>query len=246
MNKNIFEQMNRKVHVILFLLGFIVFALGIYTYIQMSIIELNIDTLIGFVLSTEMLFGGAMSILANFNYKNIYVKLTITLIAVLLTLSIVAIKPLIYIPISVFILGIVLVLIINFFHVFVTGITLSIYIVVWLICGILIGKSINMLENRFIYSCLTLCLFTYLPIFTKLNKIIIKNLYQDRLANLYTYDVLKDDLMLIYTAVFILLNVFDLINDTFFSCINNSFLTAIAIFSIKWNRIFNNRNSESE
>ena len=127
---------------------------------------------------------------------------------------------------------------------FVTGITLLVYSLFWLIIAAALLIKIPSYYYAITYSCITLCLITYLYFGTKMNNFFIRKMGWREKSESYNYEDLKQNLTVIYITIFVLLNVSTaLYNDKldFYNLINNSFITVITITQIDWSKIFNFR-----
>ena len=244
----IFKPISKIKRMILFILGISLISLSIFLFNYAINKPLSdFDNLFKILISPELGVVGMILILTNFNTKNIRFKVGLGIIVAIIVGALIFSSSF-RIATLVLVLDIIIFIVITFLaKSFVTVITLSVYSVIWLIIAEALLIKIPSYYYVITYSCITLCLITYLCFGTKINNLFIRNMWCREKSEPYNYLDLKENLTVIYIIIFVLLNVSTaLYNDKlgFYNLINNSFITAITITQINWSKIFNFREKQ--
>lgn len=244
----IFKPKSKIGRMILFILGILLILLSIFLFnCAINKPLSDFDNLFKILISPELGVVGMILILTSFNIKNIRSNVGLSIIvAIILGLLIFSSSSII--PILVLVLDIIIFIVITFLaKSFVTVVTLSVYSLIWLIIAAALLNKMPSYYYVITYSCITLCLITYLCFGTKINNLFIIKMWWGEELELYNYEYLKENLTVIYITIFVILNVSAaLYNDKFgfYNLINNSFITAITITQINWSKIFNFREKQ--
>lgn len=244
----IFKPKSKIGRMILFISGILLILLSIFLFnCAINKPFSDFDNLFKILISPELGVVGMILILTSFNIKNIRSNVGLSIIvAIILGLLIFSSSSII--PILVLVLDIIIFIVITFLaKSFVTVVTLSVYSLIWLIIAAALLNKMPSYYYVITYSCITLCLITYLCFGTKINNLFIIKMWWGEELELYNYEYLKENLTVIYITIFVILNVSAaLYNDKFgfYNLINNSFITAITITQINWSKIFNFREKQ--
>ena len=244
----IFKPKSKIGRMILFISGILLILLSIFLFnCAINKPLSDFDNLFKILISPELGVVGMILILTSFNIKNIRSNVGLSIIvAIILGLLIFSSSSII--PILVLVLDIIIFIVITFLaKSFVTVVTLSVYSLIWLIIAAALLNKMPSYYYAITYSCITLCLITYLCFGTKINNLFIIKMWWGEELELYNYEYLKENLTVIYITIFVILNVSAaLYNDKFgfYNLINNSFITAITITQINWSKIFNFREKQ--
>lgn len=244
----IFKPKSKIGRMILFISGILLILLSIFLFnCAINKPLSDFDNLFKILISPELGVVGMILILTSFNIKNIRSNVGLSIIvAIILGLLIFSSSSII--PILVLVLDIIIFIVITFLaKSFVTVVTLSVYSLIWLIIAAALLNKMPSYYYVITYSCITLCLITYLCFGTKINNLFIIKMWWGEELELYNYEYLKENLTVIYITIFVILNVSAaLYNDKFgfYNLINNSFITAITITQINWSKIFNFREKQ--
>ena len=244
----IFKPKSKIGRMILFISGILLILLSIFLFnCAINKPLSDFDNLFKILISPELGVVGMILILTSFNIKNIRSNVGLSIIvAIILGLLIFSSSSII--PILVLVLDIIIFIVITFLaKSFVTVVTLSVYSLIWLIIAAALLSKMPSYYYVITYSCITLCLITYLCFGTKINNLFIIKMWWGEELELYNYEYLKENLTVIYITIFVILNVSAaLYNDKFgfYNLINNSFITAITITQINWSKIFNFREKQ--
>lgn len=244
----IFKPKSKIGRMILFISGILLILLSIFLFnCAINKPLSDFDNLFKILISPELGVVGMIFILTSFNIKNIRSNVGLSIIvAIILGLLIFSSSSII--PILVLVLDIIIFIVITFLaKSFVTVVTLSVYSLIWLIIAAALLNKMPSYYYVITYSCITLCLITYLCFGTKINNLFIIKMWWGEELELYNYEYLKENLTVIYITIFVILNVSAaLYNDKFgfYNLINNSFITAITITQINWSKIFNFREKQ--
>lgn len=239
-----------KFKLITSIIGVIIFALSYY--FADKIISINKEDLLQYIIliifCASGLFLGSIMIVANLNFQNNWIRSSLLIIfGVLVGICFfdVLTRTVILTLISELIVLFILFL---FFRIYSTITTLVISFYIYFFVLIVIQKlsQINFTINPsiFLYTILTLFLIFYQIVGVRLNKFFIAKVMNKRkIAEEYTYNILKSHINLIYILIFIVINVSGLIyeqsddNFNFSNVLNNCFLTSIALNQIDWKKL---------
>ena len=213
----IFKPKSKIGRMILFILGILLILLSIFLFnCAINKPLSDFDNLFKILISPELGVVGMILILTSFNIKNIRSNVGLSIIvAIILGLLIFSSSSII--PILVLVLDIIIFIVITFLaKSFVTVVTLSVYSLIWLIIAAALLNKMPSYYYVITYSCITLCLITYLCFGTKINNLFIIKMWWGEELELYNYEYLKENLTVIYITIFVILNVSAaLYNDKF-------------------------------
>ena len=232
----IFKLKSNIIKMILSILGILLISLSIFLFnCTINKPLSDVDNLFKILISPVLGGVGMRLIFINFNSK----KVRLGIIGAIIVGAFIFSSSFRIATLGIIIISILITFLVKFF---VTVITLSLDLLIWLIIA-RIGLSI--LPSHYyviIYSCITFGLIIYLSLGTMVNKLIIENTCRGKNLEPYNYEDLKQNLNVIYIIIFFLLNVSTaLYNDKldFYNLINNSFITVITITQVNWPKIFN-------
>jgi hypothetical protein len=237
---SIWRSGNKKERLILFTLGIALIAFAIYLF-NSSINQTftNTGNLMKLLISPELGILGMIFIIVNFNTEDNKVKIGLGVVVGIAIGGLIFNNPF-RIATLILLVDIIIFMVITFF---------ALYSIFWFALAAVLLVKMPTYSYAIIYSCITLCLVTYLLFAGWVNGKLLKNMWGEDKAKNYDYDTLKDNLTLIYIIIFILLNVSAaLYNDKlgYYNLINNSFLTIITILQINWKKLFHIKDKKSK
>ncbi len=237
-----------KFHIITTILGILISIFSFLSFLKLfDDNNKNINYYINLSTLTYFIVLGIVLIIVNFNLNNPKVKVISVLSAGIIIGMAVYNEPL-RMGLILLLVGISLFLIMKrFVNIFSTIITFSLSSIVFLIIASILIMYINdKYINVLMYIIITVFLIAYRFAGVKMNHFFIKNLIgTNDDAKRYDHKQLENQISLLYLIIFIIFNIsnYFIDNAIIANVINNSFVTILAIYQIKWDLILNYQRS---
>lgn len=237
------QNNSMKFHIISIMVGLMLVVLGSIGFsflYKNNIADLSFDTITYMVICIEIILFGIVLCLINF--EDGLVRIILCIMAGLLIVGSIFNDELRFGMILLAGAMLVFIITIRFKNIFSTVVTMSVCATLFLVFSSIALKVVDEINGMLVlYVMFSLFIVVYRRFGKTINRwFISKALGFEKESKSYDDEQLKNQILLIYMMIFVLLNMWlyqEKIDGETWNLINNSFLTGLGIIQIDWNKI---------